>query len=293
MKNYGKLRTPLRYPGGKFRLSKIILEYIPEHKEFREVMVGGGSVFLRLLERYPEKRYWINDINGDLIAFWRVLKSSSTSLADEAEELKSKYRVNGKQLFHSLKDRSNWVGDFETALRFYILNMISFSGLVDAGGYSQESFDSRFTPAAISRIRDFGDKLKNVKITNKSFEEVMLEPGDDVFLYLDPPYYSQKDSKLYGSMGIFHTSFTHDLLRETLYNCSHKWLLSYDDSNYIRKLYSRKELVVDSAIGHYGMNNVGKDKAPVGRELLIMNYNHAKGKPKPTTTLEEFSKSHY
>lgn len=266
------LRSPLRYPGGKSKLSKTIIRYIPLFEEYRELMVGGGSVFLKLLETFPERKYWINDLNSDLIAFWKTLKNRNLSLADEAEKLKLKYEDRGRTLFYLLKERDNWSGEFDTALRFYILNMISFSGLVDAGGYSQESFDYRFTFSAISRIRAFSGKLKNVRITNHSFEKVLLKSGEDVFLYLDPPYFSQRSSKLYGSKGVYHTSFDHDLLRETLEKCNHKWLLSYDDSDYIRYLYREKSLYLASMIGHYGMNNVGKDTAPVGKELLIRNY---------------------
>lgn len=280
----------MRYPGGKFRLSKIIFEYIPEYSEYRELMVGGGSVFLKLLDKYPERKYWINDLNADLIAFWRTLKNKSVELADEAERLKLKYEYDGKKLFHSIKERNNLVDEFDTALRFYILNMISFSGLVDAGGYSQESFDGRFTFAAISRIREFSGKLRNVKITNKSFENVLLDSGEDVFLYLDPPYYSQRSSKLYGNKGIYHTTFDHDVLRTTLAKCNHKWLLSYDDSEYIRDLYSQKELYLDSTIGHYGMNNVGKENAPIGKELLITNYNPNDLKSNSIPHLEDYSK---
>ena len=266
------LRSPLRYPGGKFRLSKTIFGYIPDHKEYRELMVGGGSVFLRMLDAYPERKYWINDINSDLIAFWKTLKSKSFSLADEAESFKNRYKDNGKELFILLKNRDDWKGEFEIALRLYILNMISFSGLVDAGGYSKLSFEGRFTVASFSRIRELSNKLKNVKITNRSFESVTKKFGSDVFLYIDPPYFKQKNSKLYGIRGTYHINFNHLLLRETLNNSKFNWLLSYDDSEYIRELYTNDDFIIKSIDGHYGMNNVGKKTAPVGKELLIMNY---------------------
>jgi len=59
--------TPLRYPGGKSRARYRILDLMPmDFDEFREVMVGGGSVFLELLRFKKEVKYIINDSFLDL-----------------------------------------------------------------------------------------------------------------------------------------------------------------------------------------------------------------------------------
>ena len=47
-----KVKSPLRFPGGKSRALKQILPIIPEFKEYREPMVGGGSVFFALIKNY-------------------------------------------------------------------------------------------------------------------------------------------------------------------------------------------------------------------------------------------------
>lgn len=63
------IKSPLRYPGGKSRAIKQILPIVPSFDEYREPMVGGGSVFFALFQKYPNKKYWINDINRDLYIF--------------------------------------------------------------------------------------------------------------------------------------------------------------------------------------------------------------------------------
>ena len=50
------IKSPLRYPGGKSRAIKQILPIVPSFDEYREPMVGGGSVFFALFQKYPNKR---------------------------------------------------------------------------------------------------------------------------------------------------------------------------------------------------------------------------------------------
>lgn len=78
----GSLRLPLKWHGGKFYLASKILALMPPHLHYVEPYFGGGAV---LLARSPnEPSLWldsnqgvsevVNDINGYLVNFWRVLK---------------------------------------------------------------------------------------------------------------------------------------------------------------------------------------------------------------------------
>ena len=62
-KTMPRIRSPLRYPGGKTRAIKMINPLIPSYREFREPFVGGGSVFIDSLQENPSARYWINELN--------------------------------------------------------------------------------------------------------------------------------------------------------------------------------------------------------------------------------------
>ena len=76
-----KIKSPLRYPGGKSKaLKKIMPLILNDFQEFREPMAGGGSVFPALKQNFPNKKFWINDINRELFLFWRVLQAKPQEL---------------------------------------------------------------------------------------------------------------------------------------------------------------------------------------------------------------------
>ncbi|WP_233704057.1 hypothetical protein [Helicobacter mesocricetorum] len=77
-----------------------------------------------------------------------------------------------------------------------------------------------------------------------------------------------------GSMakkGNLHTNFDHKMLCENLKQTNHKFLLTYDDSQIIRNLY--KDFYILEWSLQYGMNNYKQEKANIGKELLISNFN--------------------
>lgn len=94
--------------------------------------------------------------------------------------------------------------------------------------------------------------------------------GQGVFIFLDPPYFSAIKSKLYGKKGDLHTRFDHKRLCKNLKNTTHKFLLTYDDSEFIRDLY--RDFYCKEFSVQYGMNNFKQDKAQKGKELLISNF---------------------
>ena len=128
------VKSPLRYPGGKSKAIKKILPLIPkDYKEFREPFVGGGSIFLSSMQLLNNNaKYIINDLNYDLYCFWKYAKQDNDRLVDKVIEIKNKF-ANGKELYNSLKLLNN-MSDFDRAVRFFILNRITFSGTVDSGG---------------------------------------------------------------------------------------------------------------------------------------------------------------
>jgi DNA adenine methylase len=266
-------RSVLRYPGGKAHILKLILEFIPENfKEYREPFVGGGSLFLWLLKNRPGLKFWINDINEDLIAFWSALKESGEQLADEALRIKDKWK-DGKGLFYNFKNRNvDDLGPFDRGLRFFILNRITYSGLVDAGGYSKESFKKRFTENSIENLRLVSPKLRDVKITKIDYSSLLDSSEEKVFLFVDPPYETAKPSKLYGKRGVNGTNFDSGRLIKELYLCQHDWLLTYDKTQQIYESYSKFAIVEEKTV-QYGTNFRGKNKpAKKGEELFIHNY---------------------
>ncbi|MGI6278126.1 MAG: DNA adenine methylase, partial [Brevefilum fermentans] len=168
------------------------------------------------------------------------------------------------------KENRENLSDFERAVRFFILNRITFSGTIDSGGYSEESFQKRFTESSIIRLKRIVEIIKDIKITNFDYESVVKTSGENVFIFLDPPYFSTKESKIYGKGGDLHANFDHFRFAKIMRECEHKWLITYDDCNEIRELFSFAHIIPWSL--QYGMNNFGKASAKKGNELFICNY---------------------
>ena len=273
------VKSPLRYPGGKSRALKQILPLVPTNiSEFREPFVGGGSVFFAIQSLFQNriKSYWINDLNYDLYCFYKQTRDNGTDLVEALVDTKTNCD-NGRALFEKLaaekdllsRDRTS-LSEFERAVRFFVLNRITFSGTVDSGGYSQSAYEKRFTDSSIERVQLISPYLSGVKITCADYADALLQDGEDVFIFLDPPYWKATESKLYGNRGTLHTSFDHARFAENMKKCPHKWLITYDDSPIIRKFFDFAEICEWTL--QYGMNNYRKTTAAKGNELFIKNY---------------------
>ena len=272
-------KSPLRYPGGKSRALKQILPHVPLNiSEFREPFVGGGSVFFAIRSLFQDciKSYWINDLNYDLYCFWKAVRDNASNLVATLRET-HKTTTDGRALFKELtqaKDRLNQnrnaLCEFQRAVRFFVLNRITFSGIVDSGGYSQSAYEKRFTDSSIERVKNISPYLSGTKITNADYTETLFQEGENVFIFLDPPYWKATESKLYGVRGTLHTAFDHVQFAENMRKCQHKWLITYDDSPVIRELFDFAE--IQEWTLQYGMNNYRKTSAAKGNELFIKNY---------------------
>ncbi len=264
--------SPLRYPGGKSRAIRQIHEHIPaDITEFREPFLGGGSVLLSVKSLFKKriKRYWVNDLNYDLWCFWTTVRDDIDKLVSCVESFKEQYK-EGRTLYTFMKDDSNMTTDFDRAVRFFIMNRITFSGVMDAGGYSQQAFDKRFTDSSIQRLSKVAYYVSGTEITYGDYESLLQADGENVFIFLDPPYLSATESRLYGKRGELHTGFDHQRFAKHMKTCPHRWLITYDDSPEIRELFSFATIIEWQL--QYGMNNYKQGSAAKGHELFIKNY---------------------
>ena len=265
------IKSPLRYPGGKSRAIRDIEKYFPEtFSEYREPFVGGGSLFIYIKQKFPQVKIWINDLNPELFLFWKVAQSDLNNLVKELYLIKANSQ-DGRVLFEQLsKVNTEGLTELERAVRFFILNRITFSGTIESGGFSLESFRKRFTNSSIERLEKLETILDDINITNLDYNEVNKVAGKEVFIFLDPPYFSATASKLYGKRGNLHTFFDHERFALSMQECPHKFLITYDDSPVI--INNFKSFNTYQWELQYGMNNYKKKTAAKGRELIITNY---------------------
>lgn len=265
------IKSPLRYPGGKSRAIEQMKFLVPkEFYEYREPFVGGASFFVYLKQKFPKANFWINDLNIELYCFWKFAQIDSEKLAREVKKIKID-NANGQVLFNKLVNTDvDTLTEFERAVRFFVLNRITFSGVVEAGGYSQQAYEGRFTDSSIERLASLGAIMEGVKVTNLDYREMLFEGDEGVFTFLDPPYYKATKSKLYGKKGILHTEFNHEEFSNSMKRCKHSWLITYDNSPEIRRSFEFANIYEWEL--QYGMNNYKQGKADKGNELFISNY---------------------
>lgn len=263
------IKSPLRYPGGKSRAVELISTLVPEFDEFREPFLGGGSIFIYLKQKFPDRKFWINDLHYSLFKFWEMSQKDVNSVIKKINEWREEFK-EGNVLHKFLTKNISEFNDIETATAFFIFNRITFSGTSESGGYSEQSYHGRFTESSIERLKKFAEVINSAKITNSDYEDLVTSPGQNIFIFLDPPYYTARKSALYGKNGNLHKGFNHVHFAEIMKDCDHKWLITYDDSEYIRKLFSFANIIPWRLM--YGMRNVTETSDQIGKELFISNY---------------------
>jgi DNA adenine methylase len=218
-----KLKTPLRYPGGKSKATTKMAPYFPPKnrvKHYREPFLGGGSVALWMAQNYDLESVWVNDLYWPLYNFWVHLRDRGEELSNALYETKTNFNTvdKARELFEQSKKE---LGDkdttnFEKAINFWIVNKFSFSGLTESSSFSKSASEGNFTLKGITDLKEYSKIIKNWKITNQSYETLLDgNIDDDLFIYLDPPY--EISSNLYGKKGAMHKGFDHDLFAK---NCN-------------------------------------------------------------------------
>ena len=252
-----------RYPGGKAKAIKFIRPFWENcsHQEYREPFVGGGSVFIA---KENVKRTWINDLDKDLIAFYKVIKNPDQREILIKELLKIRVSRETYDYFYKLKPESL----IDKAIRFYFLNRCSFSGITKWNAFIG---DSRWNiEKNQDNIRSIGTKLKSCKITSLDFKKVISEDSsNDVFLFLDPPYAESRQVAAYNKAFSIedHTRLA-TLLKETKY----KFLLTYDNCDFIRDLYKGFNLYDRTWTYSVANSRVHHNPRESGNELFITNF---------------------
>jgi DNA adenine methylase len=235
------LKTPLRYPGGKSRVAKTLLEKFPsEINEFREPFVGGGSVALLFSQKYPDVPIWINDKYVYLYSFWKMLQERGDELSDTLYNIKveNSTEEKAKELFVSAKAEISNADTFRQAVLFWILNKCSYSGLTENSSFSKTASNQNFTTRGAHNLKNISEIIQHWRITNLDYQTVMnTEEGlSNTFIFLDPPY--KINTYLYGTNAEMHKNFNHTQFVEDCKVCPHSWLVTYNIDDELKEAYT-------------------------------------------------------
>jgi DNA adenine methylase len=259
------LKSPLRFPGGKSRLAKLIMAHFPPGIDtLISPFMGGGGVELRAAQQGI--RVIAYDGFKPLAAFWERLLDSD-DIWDLIGEIQSFFPLSAKQ-FRKTQENFDDEFTFCSAVKFFVLNRASFSGTTMSGGCTKtpsEGENARFTQSSIDRLKEF----VNVSWTDKLSVQFSLWPDTlaqhpSEFMYLDPPY--MIGPKIYGVRGDMHRGFDHQGLATTLRARTAPFLLSYNDCEEVRALY--EGCTIEAAEWLNSMSSKKKRQ----QELFIRNY---------------------
>mgnify|MGYP003322476541 FL=1 len=263
------LKTPLRYPGGKSRVSKDFIPRFPaDIGEYREPFLGGGSVALLFTQMYPDVPVWVNDKYTYLYNFWVHLQKDGKKLSDDLVSIKTDNSTEdkAKELFKDAKDKIHKEDSYNQAVLFWVLNKCSYSGLTENSSFSATASRQNFTTKGARNLQNISNLIGNWKITNLDYSEVMQAEGNNVFLFLDPPY--KIGTYLYGSNAELHKNFKHEEFHESCNLCKHDWFVTYNNDDDLKEMY--KDYHQEEFKITYGMKHRPDNK--LKKELLVCNY---------------------
>lgn len=259
-------KSPLRYPGGKTRACKTLETILNTHFKIDtfDTLVspffGGGSFEFYLQNNYKLKLI-ANDKFTPLYNFWYSCKHNNEQLC---EKLYTYINKIDKPLFTNIRSNIMEENDIlKQSIYYFIINRCSFSGATLSGGFSKDSSINRFTKSSVDRIQNLN--LSQINFYNLDFSNfIQSNTSETTLLFLDPPYYLEKGSKLYGNNGDMHEDFDHKKLFDCLKN-RQNWIMTYNNCDYIKKLYKDFK-IIDDINWSYGMNTSKKSS-----EIVIIN----------------------
>lgn len=243
--------SPLRYPGGKARLSSFLIEVMRENElrrpDYVEPYAGGAGAALRLLfEEYVDV-ITINDADPRICCFWESVTRFNDRFLERLADVPVTVREWRRQ--REIYAKCDLRRVFEVGFATFFLNRTTRSGIVHnggpIGGYDQTGnykIDARFAREQLARrVQRIGAYTDRIEVSGEDglvlLRKLNRSPSRSrrTFVYLDPPYYG-KGAELY--MNRF-THAEHAALASYLRSSRRfQWILTYDDVHEISELYS-------------------------------------------------------
>lgn len=244
--------SPLRYPGGKGKLS-LFMEYMIDRLGHRggtyiEPFAGGAGIAVELLLKNVVNRIVINDYDKGVWSFWKAILTETDRFVEQVRTVP--LTINEWYRQHEICVNQNDKYSFELGFATFYMNRTNRSGIIKGGvigGLKQAghwTMDVRLNrEELINRIQNIASRKKDIKLYNKDISSFITNYvplyEDNAFIYFDPPYY-KKGKQLYMNY------FSHEdhvriesAIRQHI-NCD--WIITYDDVKEIEEIYKDYQL---------------------------------------------------
>lgn len=243
------MKSFIPWIGGKSLLAKKIAAEFPNDLGRYIEVFGGGASVLFSSEKHAKIEVY-NDANGDLVNLFRCIKYHREELQKEI-----RYYLNSREMFGDIRQKLSCTGftDIQRAAMFYVIVKTSFGG--DARSYGCFSREIK-----TDNFADIEKRISSVEIEHKDFEKLIKQyDRTDALFYCDPPYHTTE--KHYSEK---FSEADHYRLNGVLTALKGRFILSYNDDDFVRELYKDFNI---QAISRQNNLSYGQFK-----EVIIKNY---------------------
>lgn len=279
------LSSPIRWAGSKKRvLNDMLLSFEPNKENYIEPFLGSGVVLINVLNNLDTlayKNFYVNDINSNIINFYKTLQSHPKQLIASLTQLSNLYNSadikEKEKIYYSIREAFNF-SDKDKAVNFYFLMKVGFNGVYreNKSGKFNVPFGRKekiiIQPEYLNKIAKM---IKNVHFFNLSYEDFIQvlqkkKITDNSFIYCDPPYIPEDKSINKKRVLYTSTMFEHNKFAKFMSKLNHsKIIISMSDSTLANKIYGNlfyKKKLCDI------VRTINPQKLFKSKEVLFSNY---------------------
>lgn len=248
----------LPWMGGKRRLARHILPLFPSHTCYVEPFCGAAALYFM---KEPSKVEVINDIHGELINLYRVIKHHLDEFVRQF-----RWALVSRQIYRWMKDTpEETLTDIQRAARFFYLQKQAFGGKV-----ADHTFGTTTTSAPRLNLLRIEEELSlaHLRLSRTTIEHldwancIKRYDRPHTLFYCDPPYLKTE------GYGVEFGLDEYVRMAELARTISGKMVISVNDIEEMRTAFAG--LRIQTVDIRYNLQTTGK--AELRKELIICNF---------------------